>query len=312
MERRKLNGHISLFVANLIFGLNNPLSRSITPDFIDPYVLTFFRLAGGAILFWLISLFLPKEKVAKRDIFLLFLAGIFSLSLNQLPFIVGLSMTSPIDASIVVTLLPILSMIFAAIIIKEPITLKKAFGVLVGASGALILIFGSTHAGNSGTGTFQGNLVVFIAVLSFALYLTLFKDLISRYSAFTVMKWMFVFATIQCAPFCIKPLVATDFNAFDTSVYLRIGYVVIFATFISYILLGLGQQVLRPTTLSMYNYVQPVVASVATIFMGLDNFGIDKIISAALVFAGVYFVTQSKSKEQIEKEKAEKSQSNKA
>jgi drug/metabolite transporter (DMT)-like permease len=302
MERKKIQGHAALFVANIFFGLNNPISRSIIPDTVDPYALTFFRIAGGAILFWIASLFVKRENVPLKDIVLFFFAAILSLSTNQLPFIVGLSMTSPIDASIVVTLLPILSMLFAALIIREPITFKKAFGVLVGASGALILIFGSQHHGG-GESSFWGNVVVFTAVLSFSLYLTLFKKLITRYKPVTAMKWMFLFGTLQTYPFCHQGLMSTNFSSLDSSVYLRIGYVVIIASFISYLLLGIGQKVLRPTTLSMYNYVQPIVASIVAVFIGLDSFGPDKIISAILVFIGVYFVTQSKSRAQLEAEK---------
>ncbi len=302
MEKSKLNGHLALFVANIFFGLNNPVSRSIIPHEIDPYALTFLRLAGGMILFWTISLFVKRESIPLKDVVLLFFAAILSLSTNQLPFIVGLSMTSPIDASIVVTMLPILSMVFAAIFIREPISFKKAFGVLLGASGALILIFGSNHQG-AGQGNFIGNAVVFMAVLSFSLYLTLFKNLISKYSPFTVMKWMFLFGTIQCYPFCHNALVTTNFSAMESSVVWRILYVVVIATFVSYILLAVGQKVLRPTTLSMYNYLQPIVASIVSVFIGLDTFGPEKIISAILVFVGVYFVTQSKSRAQVEAEK---------
>ncbi|MDD3080280.1 MAG: DMT family transporter [Paludibacter sp.] len=304
MERKKINGHIALFAANILFGLNNPVSRSLMPETIDPYVLTFFRVGGGMVLFWGASLFMKKEKVPPRDILMFFFAAILSLTTNQFPFIVGLSMTSPIEASIVVTMLPILSMIFAAIIIREPITFKKAVGVLIGASGALILILG--NKASIGTGNLKGNLIVLGAVISFSLYLTIFKDLISRYKPFTIMKWMFLFSTIQSYPFCHKALMSTDFTSFDTSATLRIIYVVVFATFISYILLAVGQKVLRPTTLSMYNYVQPIVASIAAVFMGIDHFGFDKIISALLVFAGVYFVTQSKSKEQLDADKLKK------
>ena len=301
MERNKVNGHIAVFTANIIFGLNTVISRSLMPEVVDPFVLTFFRLAGGMILFWIFSLFTQHEKVPIKDIVLFFFAAALAVSTNQLPFIVGLSMTSPIDASIVVTLLPIVSMILAAVIIKEPITLKKAFGVLLGASGALLLIFGNKNV-NFGAGSIWGNLLVFSGVLSFALYLTIFKGLISRYSPVTIMKWMFLFATIQCYPFCHQHVVATDFLAFDLSSYLRIAYVVVLATFFTYILIAIGQKALRPTTFSMYNYLQPLVASMAAVAMGMDSFGTDKIVAAVLVFIGVFFVTQSKSREQMELE----------
>ena len=305
MKKNKLSGHIAMFSANVIFGLNIPVSRTLMPEILSPYTLTFFRLGGGMLLFWIASVFVKKEHVPAKDLFLLFFASLFGLTLNQLPYFIGLSMTSPIDASIVITMLPILTMILAAMIIKEPITLMKAVGVLVGASGALLLVFNS-HTVHVGKSNFLGNMIIFGAVASFAVYLTLFKNLITRYSSITVMKWMFLFGTIVCFPFCYKPLIQTDFALLTTGTYWRIGYVVIFATFLGYLFLPLGQKVLRPTTLSMYNYVQPIVASMVAVAIGIDVFGVEKALSSVLVFAGVYIVTQSKSRAQLEAERAKK------
>jgi drug/metabolite transporter (DMT)-like permease len=302
MEKKKLTGHIALFSANLIFGLNNPISRTLMPEILSPYTLTLFRLSGGMLLFWILSLFIKNEKVPAKDIFLLFFASLFALTLNQLPFFVGLSMTSPIDASIVVTMLPIMTMILAAIFIKEPITLMKAVGVLVGASGALIIVF-NNNAVHVGKSNLWGNIIVFSAVSAFAVYLTLFKDLISRYSSVTIMKWMFLFGTLVCLPFCYKPLVQTDFSLLSSGTFWRIGYMVLMATFMGYLLIPIGQKVLRPTTLSMYNYVQPIVASMLAVFIGIDTFGYEQALAGVLVFSGVYIVTQSKSKAQLEAEK---------
>jgi len=302
MEKKKLIGHIALFSANVIFGLNTPLSRTLMPETMSPYSLTFFRMAGAMILFWTVSLFVKKEHVPAKDILMLFFASIFGIVLNQMPYIVGLSMTSPIDASIVVTMLPILTMILAAIIIKEPITLVKTMGVLVGASGALLLVFSSATQ-KGGESNFWGNMIIFVAAISFAIYLTVFKKIISKYSPITIMKWMFLFATILCYPFCHNALMQTDFSSFSPDTYWRISYVVVFATFIAYILIPIGQKVLRPTTLSMYNYLQPIVASMVAVAIGMDTFGLEKSVSGALVFAGVYIVTQSKSRAQLEEEK---------
>ena len=305
MENKKLPGHIALFSANLIFGMNNPISRTLMPEILSPYSLTFFRLSGGMLLFWIASLFIKKEKVPAKDILLLFFASLFALTLNQLPFFVGLSMTSPIDASIVVTMLPILTMILAALFIKEPITLMKAVGVLVGASGALLLVF-TSQTPKAGESNFWGNIIVFGAVASFAIYLTVFKNLVMRYSPITIMKWMFLFGTIVCFPFCYKPLMQTDFTLLSSGTFWRIGFMVIFATFFGYLLIPIGQKVLRPTTLSMYNYIQPIVASMVAVFIGIDTFGYEQALSGVLVFSGVYIVTQSKSRAQMEVEKNSK------
>lgn len=299
----KTPGHIALFIANVIFGLNTPISRSLLPDTVTPFTLTFFRMAGAMVLFWIVSLFVKREKVPAKDIGMLFFASIFALVLNQMPFIVGLSRTSPIDASIVLTLLPIFSMFLAAIIIKEPITLKKALGVFIGASGALILIL-SHNDMQVGEGNMVGNLIIITGILSYSLYLTLFKNLVSRYSPVTSMKWMFLFATVISFPFCFRDVAQTDFAALDTGAWLRIGYVVCFATFLTYFLIPVGQKVLRPTTISMYNYLQPIVASLVAVVLHMDSFGIEKIVSAALVFTGVYLVTRSKSRAQLEAEKS--------
>ncbi|MDR1182044.1 MAG: DMT family transporter [Bacteroidales bacterium] len=302
MKQKNLIGHSAILVANIIFGLNTPISRSLIPGTLSPYTLTFLRMAGAVALFWTLSLFIKRERVPYKDIFLLLLASFFGIVLNQIPFIVGLSMTSPIDASIVITLLPILSMFLAAMIIKEPITVKKALGVLIGASGALLLIFSHENV-EIGSGNTIGNLVILLGVFSYSLYLSLFKRLISSYSPITTMKWMFLFATIMSFPICYKDVALTDFSALLLNDYLRIGYVVIFATFIAYILIPVGQKVMRPTTISMYNYLQPIIASFVTIMLGMDIFRIEQLLSGVLVFVGVYFVTRSKSRAQMEAEK---------
>jgi len=302
VKNPKLLGHSALFIANLIFGVNNPVARMLMPEVIDPNALTFFRFSGGMVLFWLASLFVKKERVALKDKGLLLLASVFALTLNQLPFFYGLSLTSPIDASIVVTMLPIATMILAAVFLKEPITQMKVIGVLVGASGALLIVFNSAQQ-SSGTGNMTGNLIVFLAVISFGLYLTLFKSLISRYHPVTVMKWMFLWATLTGLPFCYSSVAGVELSGLRAEVWLSIGFVVVFATFFGYLLLPVGQKVLRPTTLSMYNYMQPVVASIVAIAVGLDSFGYQQGLAGLLVFAGVYIVTQSKSRAQLEAEK---------
>jgi drug/metabolite transporter (DMT)-like permease len=298
MEKKKLNGHIAILTANIIFGLNTPISRSLIPTILSPFALTFARILGATILFWIASIFFKKERVNAKDLYLLFFASLFALSINQLPFFIGLSRTSPIDASIVVSMLPIVTMILAAIFIKEPITFKKALGVLVGASGALLLIF-STEVLHKGESNFWGNLIVFSAVVSFAIYLAAFKAVVSRYSSITVMKWMFLFASVVCFPFCYDAVKEIPYSSLTLDTYLRVSYVVILSTFFSYLLIAIAQKVLRPTTFSMYNYLQPIMASLASVAMGMDYFGMEHALSSILVFAGVYLVTQSKSRMQI-------------
>lgn len=299
MNKKKIPGHSALFVAYVIFGLNIPISRSIIPETVDPFALTYFRIAGGSALFWLLSLFVKKEKVSSGDLIMLFFASFFALILNQTSFIVGLSMTTPVDASVIQTVLPVVSMFLAAVIQKEPVTWKKFIGVLIGLSGALLLILNHAQA-EDGNRNVLGNLLVLCSVVSFALYLTLFKNLILRYSPVTLMKWMFLFASVFCLPYSYKALAGVDYAGLSAADRICIAFVVVMATFVSYLLIPIGQKVLRPTTIGMYNYLQPVTASMAGVVMGQAVFGFDNVLSAILVFTGVYIVTTSKSRADME------------
>lgn len=300
-----------MLTANLIFGLNTPISKSVLElGSVTPYGLTMFRMIGAAILFWCISLFTRKEYVPPRDLLMLFLASLFGIQLNQTMFLIGLSHTSPIDASIVVTLVPILTMVISAMYLREPITWKKAIGVFIGASGALLLILSSQNSAGGAGGNMTGNLLCFMSSLSFATYLTVFKPLIMRYSPITLMKWMFLYAALCSLPFGYHEIADINYGALATDTYLRIGYVVVLATFIAYIMIPVGQQRLRPTVVSMYNYLQPLVSSVVAVVMGMDVFGWEKTLAGVLVFLGVYVVTSSKSRAQLEAEKAAKAATN--
>jgi drug/metabolite transporter (DMT)-like permease len=297
-------GHIAIIIVNLIFGFNTPITKSILTQYnIEPLALTFFRIAGSAIVFWIASLFVKtKFKATKKDIGLFFIASLLGIVLNQMMFVVGLSSTSPVDASIIVTLVPILTMIIAAVYLKEPITTKKVSGVLIGCSGALLLILSSTVSHNQ-TASLGGNLCCMVSCIAYATYLTVFRDLIKRNHPIVLMKWMFLFSTIMIAPFSYRSVLSIDYTTFSSDLILRICYVVFVATFFAYLLIPIGQSRLRPTTLSMYNYLQPIVTTVVSVVVGIDLFGWHKALAAALVFLGVYVVTQSKSRAQMEEQK---------
>ena len=252
---------------------------------------------------------MPRESVTKRDLLLLFAASLFGITLNQGFFVVGLSYTTPIDASVVASLTPIITMILAAFIQKEPMTGKKVIGVFMGLTGALILILdgaGSTSGGSLSGGRVMGDLFCLIAEVSFAIYYVAFKGLISRYTPVTLMKWMFLFATICCLPIGGSEVMSIPFVQLDSTIYLDLFFVIFGATFLSYMLVSVGQKRLRPTIVSMYNYTQPIVASLLAIWWGMDSFDVMKGFAILLVFLGVYVVTTSKSKAQLDAELAEK------
>lgn len=303
-NNRPFIAHICLFFACAFWGLMAPLGKdAMTHGFTGIDMVT-FRVTGGAILFWLTSFFVPHEHVPRKDLFMFIGAAVFGLVTNQCCYTIGLSITSPVNASIVTTSMPIFAMILAALILKEPITGKKALGVVMGCSGAIILIVTSATATNAKVGNILGDLLCMGAQLSFALYLSLFSKLIRRYSVFTVNKWMFTYAAIIIVPFSFNHAAAIDYAAVPMKTWLETGFVVFFGTYISYILMMVGQHTLRPTVVSIYNYVQPLVSVTVSILTGIGVFKPSQGLAVILVCLGVWFVTKSKSRADMIKEKA--------
>ena len=289
-------GHIAMLGANICWGLMSPVVKLVfASGLIAPLIMVDFRVAGAAALFWLTSLLLPRERVPWRDVMRLFGAGMLGVLLNQGCFILGVSLTSPGEASLVTTTMPMWVMLLAWIFLREPITIKKTGGILLGATGALILIFGNGAKVAGGEAPALGDFIVLMAQLSYATYLTIYRNFIKKYSLVTIMKWMFLSASIVAMPLTMPQIVATDWGAISLSEWLGIAYVVVFATFIAYICIMIGQKNLRPTIVGMYNYVQPIVATIAGICLGLDSFNLPKAIAVILIFSGVYLVTASKS-----------------
>ncbi len=307
MGNGKFRGHAALWVANIVWGLNAPICKSVLqaadhPDGISPFALSAYRMIGAALLFWTASLLLPRERVSRRDLGLLLCASVFGIQFNQLLFLWGLSLTSPIDASIIATLVPILTMLFAALFLREPITGLKAGGVALGCFGAVLLVVLS-HGGSSAVSSIRGNTLCIISATSYAVYLTAFRDVIVRYHPVTAMKWMFTFAAATAAVIYREPLAEVDYGVLSAPTLLGTAYVVACSTFLSYLCVPIGQRSLRPTVVSMYHYVQPVVAVLFSILIGLDRLGFAKSAAAACVFLGVWMVTQSKSRRQLETER---------
>lgn len=298
--------HISMFLACAFWGLMAPLGKDAMTHGIDGIHMVTFRVTGGALLFWLTSFLVKQEHVPVRDILHFAAAGFFGIVTNQCLYTYGLSVTSPINASIVTTSMPIFAMILAAIILKEPITGKKALGVLMGCSGALILIMTSAAAVSDKVGDIRGDLLCLGAQFSFALYLSLFNPLIKRYSVFTTNKWMFLWATVFILPFSASHFSIIDWPAVPEKTWWEVAYVVVFGTFVAYIFTMIGQRTLRPTVVSVYNYVQPIVSVIVSLLIGLAVLRWSQALAIALVFSGVWLVTKSRAKGQMPKAKTSK------
>lgn len=296
---KNLQGHLLALSANVLWGLMAPIGKSVLSEF-TPLSVTTFRMVGAAVCFWLLSFCCKQEHVNHRDLLKLFFAALFALVFNQGVYIFGLSLTSPIDASIVTTTLPIVTMVIAALYLKEPVTGKKVLGIFAGAMGALILIASSQNASGGANGSIWGDVLCLMAQISFSIYLTVFKGLSQRYSPITLNKWMFVYASMCYIPFSYHDIAAIQWDNVPLEAILQVSYVVIGGTFLAYICLMGAQRQLRPTVVSMYNYIQPTVASIVAIALGMAAFNVQKGIAVVLVFLGVYFVTQSKSRKDFE------------
>lgn len=298
-----LQAHAAMFLACLFWGLMAPLGKDAMSHGIDGITMVSFRVAGGAALFWLASLFTRKEHVPRKDVLRFAGAAVFGLVCNQCCFTIGLSLTSPINASIVTTSMPIFAMIFSAIILKEPITGKKATGVLMGCSGALILILTSAAATSRVQGDIRGDLLCLAAQFSYSFYLSLFNPLVRRYSVITVSKWMFFWATLLLLPFTGVHVAALPWAQIGGITWLETAYVVVICTFVCYCLIMVGQKTLRPTVVSIYNYVQPIVSVTVSVLMGIGVLKWAQGLAIILVFGGVWLVTKSKSKRDMEQGK---------
>ncbi len=304
MKREELMGHGAIFGANFLWGVMSPITKLVfAGGIITPFILVGLRMGGAAILFWLFALLTGYEKVEKRDILLFFVASLLGVICNQGVYTIGLSMTSPVDASVISTSTPIFTMVIAALYLREPMTAKKVGGVLLGAVGAVMLVLSGVENGAGLGGSALGDGLCIFAELCFASYLVFFKALISRYSPMTVMRWMFTWSTLIALPFTWNDITSVDYASLDTPTLAGLAYIVVVATFVCYFLSPIGQKYLRPTVVSMYFYVQPVVATIlATILGSAGTFGIVKIISVIMIFSGVFLVMNSKSRADVEKE----------
>ncbi|MDE7410229.1 MAG: DMT family transporter [Muribaculaceae bacterium] len=290
-----LKGHLAMLGANVCWGLMSPVAKLVfASGVIAPIIMVDFRIAGAAILFWLTSIFTPREHVPAIDKLRLFGAGMIGILFNQGCFIIGVSYTSPGEASLVTTTMPMWVMLLAWLFLKEPITLKKAGGIVFGATGALILVLGGSGSIDGGENPALGDFIVLMAQLSYALYLTIYRNFIRKYSLVTLMKWMFLSASLVGLPATFSFIRDTDWAAISISEWTGIAYVVVLATYVAYICIMIGQKNLRPTIVGMYNYVQPIVATIVGIYLGMDHFSFPKIIAVVLIFSGVYLVTISK------------------
>ena len=295
--KEKTIGHLACFIAYAIFGINIIVCKDLTSSrLISPIALFGLRSLGAGLLFWLIAYFLPKEKVDKKDFGKILMASLLGFFLTQVTFLMAIPDITPMDCSIVSSLSPIYTMFIAAYVLKEPITLRKAGGVAISFFGIIYLIMNSvTGAGGTIETSWVGILLMIANSLSFSLYLGLFKPVITKYSVITFMKWIFLFATLFSFPWTVSELRTFDYSLLTSTYLSELAFLIVCSTFITYFLIPLGQKRIRPTLVSMYSYVQPIIAIVISIWVGMDTLSWQKLLAAAMVFGGVVLVNYSRS-----------------
>lgn len=286
-------GHLAAFGAYLIFGLNVVFCKDMANSGgINPGLLFGMRAIVAAALFWAASAFVKREPVTWRDLLAMAGAALLGLVIPQTTFLYAITMTAPITLSVVNSITPIVTMFLAAIFLREPITWKKALGVAVSFGGVLWLIM--QRSDGAGSSSMLGVLLCVVNSVSFACYLGIFRPLIRRYHSVNLMKWMFLIAFIVTLPQSLWGLGRTDWSAVPASAWWEVAYLIFFATFVAYFLIPVAQQRIRPTLVSMYGYMQPIIAAVVGVWMGMDSLTLTKAAAALLVFAGVYIVNRSR------------------
>ncbi|MEI7499243.1 MAG: DMT family transporter [Bacteroidota bacterium] len=283
--------HIALLSTTLIFGFAYNIVKGLMPEMLTPMQLIFIRLFGGLIVFWLFQRLFVPEKVERKDLLKLAVCGMFGFALNQTLFYEGLNLTTPVDASLIHVLNPILVMVFASILIGEKVTWKKTAGIALGATGVLILVLYGRKVSFNGNHAL-GNMLIFLNMVFYALYLILIKPLVGKYHTTTILKWVSFFGFLFILPLSIKPALEINFSALTLGAWVGIIYVIFLNTFVAYLLINFALKSVSATVVSYYSYLQPLIATVMSVTVGQGGITIPKILAALLIFTGVYIVNR--------------------
>lgn len=292
MSKRNL-ALIGATLVSIIYGVTFTIAKDVMPAYIDAYGFILLRVGGSVLLFWLAWLFMPKEKIEIGDFPRIIAAAFFGVAFNMLTFFKGLSLTSPISAAVIMVSTPMIVLTLSAIIMKERMQKRKVFGIVLGLIGTAFLILYGKSIGNA-TNAGLGNFLVLVNAISYGFYLIVVKKLMDKYNAFTFVKWIYLFGFLMVLPFGWTEFQAVNWAAVPEVIGWKIGFVVIFSTFLTYLLNLLSMKKLKPTTVAVFIYLQPLFATIFAIGLGKDELSLVKIGSALLIFTGVYLVTMKK------------------
>lgn len=291
VERGSTAGHLAALAAMLCFGLMSPMCKvAMQGGVIDGLILATMRVSGAAVLFWLVSLFLPRERVRRRDLLPLFGMSLCGMAINQFCYVSGVELTSPTNGTVAATTTPVFTLVLSVLFLKLRTTRRKLFGMALAACGALVLILGSRSTGGV-SGNPLGDALCLFAQFSAACYFVFFGKVLHRYSPVTMMKWLFGLSALVTLPLFAYHLITAPWAQLTVTEGIGAGYVVVGGSFISYLLLIMAQQRLEPPTVATYNYVQPAIAATVGILLGVDLLTWQKLVAIVLIAVGVRFVT---------------------
>jgi len=291
MSKSLIRAHLAIFMANVFYGINYTIAKEIMPVYIQSYGLTVVRVLGAAIMFWIFTTLGEKEKIDKKDRFRLLVAGLLGVAVNQLLFLTGLDLSAPIDASLIMTTIPMWVMVVAALMAQEHVSPAKIGGIIAGFSGASLLILGNGKI-DFGSENMLGNLMLLINAFSYSIYLVIAKPLLQKYKPFTVMKWVFTAGLVYVTPVGFNQFMAIQWSEMQWWIFFAVIYVVVFTTFFAYLFNIYGLRHVKPSTVSTYIYSQPLIAAMVAVLLGKDSLNATKILAGLLVFIGVYLVSR--------------------
>jgi drug/metabolite transporter (DMT)-like permease len=286
----KLRTHLYLFLANLIYALSFTVAKDVVPHYIKPFGAIVIRVTVAGALFIVYKLAMEKEKVESRDYGLLILCGLFGVAINQLLFFKGLSITTPINAALMMTTTPILVLLLSGIFHDEKITWLKIAGVICGAAGAVLVILSGKEI-TRGSGQTMGDIFVLLNATSYAIYLVIVKPLMKKYHPITVITWVFIFGWFFVLPVGWSEFSAISWHVFPQHIWLELSFIVIFTTFFAYLLNTLAMRYAAPSVVGIYIYLQPALATLIALMLHRDEYPLIKVVATALIFLGVYLVS---------------------
>ncbi|MCB0465281.1 MAG: DMT family transporter [Aequorivita sp.] len=300
MTNQRIIALLAATTASTIYGVNHTIAKGLMPDIIQPFGFILLRVSGAALVFWIVSLFFTSEKIERRDWLRFIACAFFGMVLNMLAFFKGLSLSTPINSSVIITLSPVLLLVLSAFILRERITWLKSIGIFLGLGGALILILFGIKEQPNAPNIPVGNLLFIVNATSYSVYLILVKPLVPKYSSITLMKFLFLFALLINLPIGISEFAEVEWATLPFDAIWKLTFVVICTTVMTYLLNIYALKQLSPSTIGAFIYLQPVIAALFAVLVGADSLTALRIGAAALIFLGVYLSTLKHPKKYID------------